>query len=454
MIRRILVGLLGLVVLAIVGLAGFLFVSPPLLLRVADGYAAKIICSNVFLANRDANAVLADDVQAPGNPILKTILANVDTANGVVTTRILGLFATGTAVYRPGLGCADVPDGDVAKAKAVAIDAPTITPLPADAIWPAGEAVGAANDKVQALLGDAGLTGPGMRAVVVVKDGAIVAETYAPGFDAKTPLIGWSMSKTVNAILAGTVVGAGKLALTDTGLFPQWANDDRKTISFANMAAMTPGLDYVEDYGDVTDTTRMLYLEPDMAGFVAAKPLKDKPGTVFNYSTGTAMLISRLWMDRIGDAKTALSYPRTALFAPLGMNSAVFEADEAGTIGGGSYLYATGRDWARIGQFLLQDGVWNGQRLLPEGFVALMHTSNGLDGGYSQMQSWVMGPHESDDHVDAGLPKDAFWLRGHDGQTVTVIPSKGLVVVRMGLTPWALGYWPEKLVKAVVDALG
>ena len=177
MIRRILVGLLGLVVLAIVGLAGFLFVSPPLLLRVADGYAAKIICSNVFLANRDANAVLADDVQAPGNPILKTILANVDTANGVVTTRILGLFATGTAVYRPGLGCADVPDGDVAKAKAVAIDAPTITPLPADAIWPAGEAVGAANDKVQALLGDAGLTGPGMRAVVVVKDGMTLDES-------------------------------------------------------------------------------------------------------------------------------------------------------------------------------------------------------------------------------------------------------------------------------------
>jgi CubicO group peptidase (beta-lactamase class C family) len=215
---------------------------------------------------------------------------------------------------------------------------------------------------------------------------------------------------------------------------------------------MTSGLDFNEEYGDVSDATRMLYLEPDMAAFAASRTLVAPPGTVFSYSSGTGVILSRLWMSRLGDGQAALRFPREALFGPLGMTSAVMEADEHGTFVGSSYTYATARDWARIGKLLLDDGVWNGKRLLPEGFVKMMGTSNGLPGGYSQLQTWVQGPHESEEGRLIGLPADTFWLDGHDGQTVAVIPSAHLVVVRLGLTPWKLDYWPEKLAKAIVTA--
>ncbi|MBV2186173.1 MAG: serine hydrolase, partial [Rhizobium sp.] len=135
------------------------------------------------------------------------------------------------------------------------------------------------------------------------------------------------------------------------------------------------------------------------------------------------------------------------------MTSAVLEADAAGTFVGSSYLYATARDWARFGQFLADDGVWNGERLLPEGFVAAMQTPTAASGGrYTKIQAWQVGPGDEPDER-FGLTPETFWLQGHDGQVVAVIPSERLVVVRLGLTPSKLGYRPQKLVKAVSEAL-
>jgi CubicO group peptidase (beta-lactamase class C family) len=243
----------------------------------------------------------------------------------------------------------------------------------------------------------------------------------------------------------------GKIGLDDVSLRPEWT-DARKNITLRDLLGMESGLSFNEDYGDVSDVNRMLFLEPDMARFTAAQAQVAAPGEQFNYSSGTATLLSRVWMDRIGDA-AALGYPRTALFEPLGMTSAVMEADASGTLVGSSYMYATARDWARLGLFLARGGSWNGTPMLPPGWVGAMDVSNGLPGDYSQMQSWLTGPHESEGEGDVGLPPDTFWLQGHDGQTIAVIPSEDLVVVRLGLTPWKLDYWPERLVKAVADAL-
>ena len=441
MLKKILIGVAGVVGSVLLVGVVWLSVAPPELLRVGDGYAAKIVCSNVFLAGRQVQAVLGDDVQAPGNPLLKLVMVSIK--GDVVTARMAGLFAPGIAVHRPGLGCVSVADGDITKV--LGISEPEIVPTEQGAVV-------AADGKLGAVLSDAALTGPGVRAVVVMRDGRVVGETYGKGFTPDTRLLGWSMTKTVNAAILGRVVQAGRLKLDDAGLFPAW-QDGRKAISVRNLAAMQSGLKFDEDYGDVSDVSRMLYLEPDMAGFVERQPLIAAPGTRFSYSTGTAVVLARLWMDRIGDREATLAYPRAALFVPLGMTSAVYETDEHGTFTGGSYIYATARDWGRFGQFLMQDGVWNGQRLLPAGFVSLMRTSNGDKAGYSQMQTWILGPGESDSGKSAGLPGDAFWLHGHDGQTVTIIPSLHLVVVRMGLTPWDRGYRPEALVKAVVAAV-
>ena len=261
------------------------------------------------------------------------------------------------------------------------------------------------------------------------------------------------MTKTVNAILAGRAAQMGLLSFDDRNLFPDWAKDDRKDISLKSIAGMQSGLAFNEDYGDVSDVTRMLYLQPDMAKFTISQPLVAKPDTQFNYSTGASVVIARYWMNKMPDKETALAFPRKELFNPLGMQSAVLEVDQTDTFAAGSYLYASGRDWARIGQFLLQDGVWNGTRLVSEDFMKMMRTANSTsDGVYTQMQSWLAGPGE-EPNASFGAPADTFWLQGHDGQTVAVVSSRDLVVVRMGLTPSRLGYRPQALLAAIAGKL-
>jgi CubicO group peptidase (beta-lactamase class C family) len=445
---------LGLAIIAALALAAWLYAAPPALIRVGAGYAAKIVCSNVFLAGRDADEVLRVDVQAPGHPLLRLMSVSIDEADNTVTAGLLGIFGRQTALMRgKDLGCSSVPDGNIEAAKTAAPAAmPTATPLP-DAPWPKGNRVEASQDPdLAAILTDPALTGPGMRAVVVVRDGRIVGERYGERFSAETPLLGWSMAKTVTAAIIGTAVGGGKMAVADKGLFAGWA-DGRATIGVADLMAMSSGLEFNEEYGDVTDVTRMLYLEPDMAAYAVAKPLAGEMGSVFSYSSGTTLMLSRLWQDRVGGEAPA--WPRTKLFAPIGMTSAVMEMDAHGTFVGSSYIYATARDWARFGQFLLQDGIWNGRAILPSGFVAWMREeAPASNGTYGRGQLWLRGPEgglPSDEDPDAGfdLPDDIFWLEGHDGQSVAVIPSKSLVVVRMGLTPSDLGYRPQALVAAV-----
>lgn len=443
--------LLGLVVL--VG-ASWLIVSPPALLSVGSGYAAKIVCSNVFIAGRDPDEVLAEDVQAPGHPLLKLMRQDVDFTEKTVTTHLLGAFAPGHAVWHEGFGCSSVPDGDFRAARQAVSDVPLpVVPLGDPAVaWPDGEAV-SPDGRLAALLAEPELTGPGMRATVVVHDGRIVAEAYGQGFSPATPLLGWSMTKSVNAALIGRLMQAGALSPEMNNLFPEWSGDARAQITLAQLFAMESGLAFNESYGDVADVTRMLYLEPDMTRFVLSLPLEANPGERFNYSSGTAVLLSRIWMGTLSGRAQALSFPARALFAPLGMASAVMEPDETGIFVGSSYMYATARDWARFSLLLLNDGAWKGGRLLPEGFVAAMATPTGVsDGAYSRMQTWTKGPGREND-TDYGLPDETFWILGHDGQSAAIIPSRRLAVIRLGLTPSKLGYRPQPLVKRILDVL-
>ncbi|MBZ9890471.1 beta-lactamase family protein [Mesorhizobium sp. BR1-1-3] len=448
--------LLGLIVLVIAALFAWLYIAPPELIRVGSGYSAKIVCSNVFIAGRDPNEVLAVDVQAPGHPLLRLMRVSVDKNRGTVSAGLFGFLGKSVAVARDGLGCASVPDGDVGKVRRTAIQAGPSAVTMGD-LWPQGERVEASQDPVVAkLLDDAALIGTGMRAVVVVKNGRVVAERYGDGFSARTPLLGWSMTKTVNAAIVGTLVKDGKMAFDNKNLFAPWKADGRAAISLADMMAMSSGLEFNEDYGDVADVTRMLYLEPDMAGFAESKPLAAEVGKQFSYSSGTAVMLSRLWQDAVGDKARALTWPRTALFEPLGMHSAVLETDEQGTFVGSSYLYATAHDWARFGQFLLQGGVWNGNQILPAGFVDWMREPASASKVYGKGQLWIEAPGDEENPgagVAAGLPKDTYWMEGHDGQTVAIIPSEQLVVVRLGLTPAKLGYRPQTMVGALVKAL-
>ena len=447
--------------LTVAGGALALYAVPPAPLRVAANYSAKIVCSSVFVAGRDAQAVLADDVQAPGHPVLKLMRVSVDRESQLVRANLLGFIGDGLAVYRPGAGCAVVADGDIGRAVQYRF-MPTRLPAPNAALaWPEGsqaQPVAA----VQALLQQDALAGPGMRGMAVIHHGKLIAQRYGAGFDGASPLLGWSMTKSVTAALVGLQVADGKLSMQQNGFWD--SADARARITLADLMAMSSGLRYNEGYGDVSDVTRMLYLEPDMAGYTASQPLDHAPGTVWNYSSGTTVLLSRIWQQaaapRDWTSAEVLSLPQRRLFAPLGMSSAVLEADARGNLVGSSYMYATAQDWARYGQFLLQDGVWNGQRLLPEGFVAKMQKMAPASGGqYGQGQVWRWGP-EGDTPEGQNpdlrfhLPPDAYWMEGHDGQSVAVVPSKDLVVVRLGLTPHSMLYQPQALLAAIIKAVG
>ena len=447
-------------------------VKPPELLKVGANYGAKMVCSNVFIAGRDGQAVLADDVQAPGHPVLKHLKVQVDQERKTVRAQFFGFVGDGLAVYRPGTGCAAVPDGDVALASQYQFNPIKIWAPSSNVPWPTGS-LAASDATIQALLEQDVLAGPGMRGMVVIHRGRLIAQRYGAGFSAATPLLGWSMTKTVTAALIGMQLADGKLSLQQSGFWPQ--GDSRAQVTVAQLMAMSSGLRYNEGYGDVSDVTRMLYLEPDMAAFTAAQALEATPGSKWNYSSGTTVLLSRMWQRAaMGEAAASgaattmgapaasaevLALPHNRLFSPLGMSSAVIEADARGNLVGSSYMYANTQDWARFGQFLLQDGVWQGKHILPDGFVEGMRQAAPASGGqYGQGQVWRWGP--AGDTPDGQnpdtrfqLPADTYWMQGHDGQSIAIVPSQQLVVVRLGLTPHRLLYQPQALLAAVVKAL-
>jgi CubicO group peptidase (beta-lactamase class C family) len=445
--------LCGTAVLAALGLALLLglWLEPPQLLRIGANYAAKMVCSNVFLAGRDPDEVLRDDVQAPGAALLRLMRVSVDREHGIVRAGLGGFIGDGLAVARPGVGCAVLPPGwphepwrtAVASAKNV----PNRQP------WPAGDDA-EPEAALERIIADDGLTGLGTRAVLVVHRGHLVAERYGAGFGPRTRQLGWSLTKTVTAALIGIQIEAGRLALAQPAGWP--ADDARGAVRIADLLSMSSGLHFNEGYGAISDVTRMLFLEPDMAAFVRAQPLEHPVGSVWSYSSGSAVLLAQLVQQSAGP--TARDFAHDRLFAPLGMTSALIETDAHGTPVGSSYMYATARDWARYGQFLLQDGMWQGRQLLPPGYVAMLHAPGAASRGqYGQGPVWLWGsdpttPGENPDTA-YGIPPDTYWMEGHDGQFIAIIPSRALVVVRLGLTPARLNFRPQPLLRALLDSL-
>jgi CubicO group peptidase (beta-lactamase class C family) len=449
-----------LLALLLVGSSLALWLKPPELLRIGANYAAKIVCSNVFLAGRDPNDVLRSDVQAPGGALLRLMRVSVDRQQHVVRAALLGFIGDGLALARPDTGCAAIPDGNLDFARQLGARAAlgasaTTAAATADAAWPDGDSV-TTHPELDHVLTDDALAGPGMRAIVVVDHGHIVAERYGAGFSATTPLLGWSMAKTVIAGLVGILIKDGRLTLDQAGFWPKAAGDDRARIRIADLLAMSSGLRFDEGYGAVSDITRMLYLQPDMPGFAHAQPLEHPPGEHWSYSSGSANILSRIVQDAAGPV--GANYARDKLFNPLGMASATLETDEDGTLVGSSYMFATARDWARYGLFLMQGGVWHGQELLPPGYLAMMATpvaSSGGHYGHGLVWLWASDGQVPGQNPDGefGIPADTLWMMGHDGQSTAIIASRGVVVVRLGLTPAFDHYQPEPLIKAVLQAL-
>ena len=219
------------------------------------------------------------------------------------------------------------------------------------------------------------------------------------------------------------------MSLDDDHLRPEWEGDRRA--EFQLLPAAWRG---TRPTPSTTPITRMLYLEHDMGTYVASQDLAHDPGTYLQYSSGNTTLLCSILAERAG---LGPNLPRNLVFAPLGLSSAVLEPDAVGTPVCSSYMWATPRDWAAVGQFALSDGVWNGQRLLPGGWLVESTKAVGVNSFESAPYASGWWPNQASDGslVEAGLPADAYFAEGHDGQWTIVVPSQHLVVVRLGFTP-------------------
>jgi len=397
------------------------------LASVGCAYKAKALASALFVSGLEPDPERAPEIADEAYKLMRLFRARVDRENKSVTVSFLGMQPR-TAAWRPGLG-------------ATLIDRPLPPePAPAATVSARGEELPSRELPALRALLDAAFTetGPRLRrtrAIVVLHDGAVVAERYAPGITAQTPLNGWSMTKSVMGALIGTLVRDGKLALAGKRLLSEWsgAGDPRAEIALEDLLRMRSGLRFSEVYASTeSDVNRMLFDGFDAGGFAASRPLEAAPGTSWKYASGTSNILSLIARRAVGE-KDYASWPRRALFEPLGMSSAVFEPDASGTFVGSSFLFATARDWARFGLLHVNGGAG----VLPEGWVrfATTPTPQAPDGRYGA-HWWLKLPPELGGGVEsaAKIPADAFHALGHEGQCLTVIPSRRLVVVRLGLS--------------------
>lgn len=426
-------------VVAIAGLVTAAFIlRPDKTVRVVTGLVAHNLCSVTFVSGIDPSATRREMLaQMPGVRFLLPLMrVDVDRDHGEVDAAIVGLFAS-RAVYHRGYGCNLVFDRDVA----ATWPAPA-TVAPGDAAG--GDIVAPKSPKLEAALDRAfaePVGGPqrGTKAIVIMRDGAIIAERYADGYSADTRLISWSAAKSVINAFLGVLVRQGKLTLDSPALVPEWqgADDPRRAITVTQLMRMTSGLALDETNSGFDPSTRMLYTEPDMAGFVAHAGLIAPPGTRFHYSSPGTLLLSRIVRDQIGGSPADVgAFARRELFAPLGMGDVTIEFDDAGTPIGSTYMYATARDWARFGLLYLDDGIANGKRILPEGWVdfSAMLTPGENPEGYAAGFFTNRGSsYYGARRVQGGMPADSFFASGTLGQRIVIMPAQHLVVVRFGL---------------------
>ena len=391
--------------------------------RIGVGYMTKVACSEIFVAGRSADVVLANDFHGI-DPLLEKVKLEIDESEGTVDGSLYGLGKS-KAYHRSALGCTLSPGGPPDTSGVYNTVKADVADLPTDI-----------NADVQSAV-DAFFTGAKAddnavnRGVVVLQNGTVIGEAYGEGFTRDTPQQSWSMAKSVTQALFGIASQQGLVSIDETNLFPEWEGDERAKISVNDLLHMSSGLYFLEDYADPTSSvTQMLFNSRDMGARAAQEPLEHEPGTHWAYSSGTTNILSKLLRQRIEAAGMDYhSYPALELFNKIGLRRPTFETDASGTFIGSSFLYATARDWARLGELYRNDGVWGNTPILPKGWVDYARAPALDSTPYYGAQWWL----NQDQMRLPGMAKDIFFMGGHDSQYVIVVPSKNAVIVRLGL---------------------
>ena len=354
---------------------------------------------------------------------------------------------TRTAKYLGSQGCVTLPVGQTS-VNFTPVAVKSRLPDPATHLWPMGDllpkeplprqinatklkqAVDAAFEPVD------GMTA----AFVVTWRGRLIAERYGEGITVQTPLEGWSMGKSLTATLLGVLIKQGVYQLWQPAPIPEWQSpgDPRAAIRIADILHMSSGLrirapqdpDF-DPSGPYPDHVYLYTGGVNAFRYAATRPLQWPPDTVGRYHNTDPVLINyliRLAVEKRNEEY--LSFPQRELIDKIGIRTMVLETDPFGNFLAQGYELASGRDWARLGNLYLQDGVWNGERILPEGYAAFVSTlapaweadKRPIYGGFF----WINGDGAFP------VPKEAYYMAGAGGQTTLIIPSHDLVVVRLG----------------------
>ena len=434
-------------------------------LQVVTGLTSHTLCSETFVSGEDPDLVYAESLKPrPGIWIVNwQTCCQVDRTNKEVRATIAGGFES-RAVFHDQLGCLLMQDGPAADLSLPSGADSDQRPVRLADI--AGRSVIEPSDPKLRVALEHAFAEPTDRppfrhtkAVVIVRDGRVIAERYAPGYGVGTPLLGYSASKSIINAMLGILVREHKLSMDGPAPVAAWndSNDPRHGITIDQLERMTSGLALDETGSPASPVSRMLYLERDMAGFAESARLEATPGAAWNYTSGNTLILSRIIRDAVGGRTSdVLGFARRELFNPLGMRDVTLEFDAAGTPIGSTYMLASARDWARFGMLYLNDGVIAGHRILPEGWVNYSATPT-LDSDYGAGWWTNRGrsPHARG-RVKAGMPADAFFASGLLGQRVVIIPSKRLVITRFGPAQ----DWPDfdiegltRLVREVIGAI-
>ena len=409
---------------------------------------AKIMCSAVFITGLDPDFA-AENVgyfTAPYAERAKVGKPVIDRANRAVHIALPGGI-TRTAKFLGSQGCVTLPvDKTMVNFMPVAVKSQL--PDASTEQWPMGDTL--PNDplpaeidatKVKHAVDAAFEPASGMTAAFVATwKGRIIAERYGEGINLHTPLESWSMGKSLTATLMGVLIKQGVYDLLQPAPIPDWqgADDPRAKIRIADILHMSSGLrikapqdpDY-DPSGTYPDHLYLYTGSVDSFHYAATRPLQWPPNTVGRYHNTDPVLIN--YLIRLGVEKRGedyLSFPQRSLFDKIGIRTMVLETDPFGNFLTQGYELASARDWARLGNLYLQDGVWNGERILPDGYVKFVSTlapaweadKRPIYGGFF----WINGDGEYP------VPKEAFYMSGAGGQTTLIIPSYDLVVVRLG----------------------
>ena len=398
-------------------------------LNILAGYSAKNTASSVFLANRTLE--FTDENDNNFSPI--NLASNkVDLEKKNASSSAFGLL-TRKAIYRKGLGSVltlDEEDETANYLTPIRLKPDNTTPYPygngpqKDTLFNNID-YKMLNEKVASIFHDSTKT----RAVVVIYKNQIIAEKYANGFNKESKILGWSMTKSITGTLFGVLQHQGKINVQDKAPVDEWKNDDRSQITIHNLLQMNSGLEWDENYDEISDATRMLFLDRDMTKQQKEKQFVGKPNQSWNYSSGTTNLLSGILRKQFKTHQEYLDFWYTDLIDKIGMNSMLVEADLDGNYVGSSYGWATPRDWAKLGLLYLHKGNWNGEQLFAEDWVNYATAPTPTSKGWYGAQIWLNAGKRYPD-----VPKSMYSFNGYQGQFVFIFPEQDMVIVRMGLT--------------------